>query len=211
MRKLWIFGDSLSVGFNSFIPNKLYDKRDWWSTHLGNKLGCDEVINTAGAGNDRLQILHKWLTNWNDIDSNDIVIYQIGFKDRYNLQPLNINALDIADYIFEQKGNGTNDINSILENHWSGAEWGYELFNKVVLNWGKDKQIYFWNMTEDWQEYKNLPNKLHSPNGSSSVWEGWLNQDDKLWIWHRDGWHDKHFNQEAHIKLAESFYKQING
>jgi hypothetical protein len=99
---LWIFGDSLATGYNSFVPNSLYPKEIWWSHQLAEKLGM-ECINTAGSGNDRFQILTKWLTNWNDIKEGDIVIYQIGFKDRYNLQPLNINALDLPYELMKDK------------------------------------------------------------------------------------------------------------
>ena len=132
---LWIFGDSLATGYNSFVPNSLYPKEIWWSHQLANKLGMD-CINTAGSGNDRFQILTKWLTNWNDIKEGDIVIYQIGFKDRYNLQPLNINALDLPYELMKDKK---------LENYYDG-EYGFSLFNKVVLGWGKNINVYFWNV-----------------------------------------------------------------
>lgn len=194
---LWIFGDSLATGYNSFVPNSLYPKEIWWSHQLANKLGMD-CINTAGSGNDRFQILTKWLTNWNDIKEGDIVIYQIGFKDRYNLQPLNINALDLPYELMKDKK---------LENYYDG-EYGFSLFNKVVLGWGKAIKIYFWNVYEDWSEYEACPNKLLSPNGNKSLWEKYLWLDESLWIFN-DGREDRHFNEIGHGIIAESFYKQI--
>jgi hypothetical protein len=194
---LWIFGDSLATGYNSFVPNCLYPKETWWSHQLAEKLGMD-CINTAGSGNDRFQILTKWLTNWNDVKQGDIVIYQIGFKDRYNLQPLNINALDLPYELMKDKK---------LENYYDG-EYGFSLFNKVVLGWGKNIKIYFWNVYEDWSEYEACPNKLLSPNGNKSLWEKYLWLDESLWIFN-DGREDRHFNEIGHGIIAESFYKQI--
>lgn len=196
--KLWVFGDSLSTGYNSFVPNCLYPKEFWWSSILAEKLNL-ESINTAGSGNDRFQILVKWLTNWNDISENDIVIYQIGFKDRYNLQPLNINALDLPFELLKDKN---------LENYYFG-EYGFNLFEKVVLNWGKKLNLYFWNVYENWQEYDKCPNKLVSPNGDKSLWENYLWKDNSLWIYNDEGFEDRHFNKDGHQLIANSFYEQI--
>ena len=198
--KLWVFGDSLSIGFNSKSEHCLYPKEFWWSQILADKFNM-ELISTAGAGNDRVQIMYKWLINWNDINKDDIVIYQMGFKDRYNLMPLNIPLFSLPNQY----------IPSNFEMTYNG-EYGVDLFNKVVLEWGKNYNIWFWNVQRDWQEYSHIINKLYSPIGiNTSPFEDWLEPESKLndsETKYRDN-DDGHFTKLGHLELANSFYKQI--
>lgn len=196
--KLWVFGDSLSVGYNPFNTNGyLYDKSNWWCNILADKLNI-ECVNPSGVGNSNYQIRHKFYEVFGDIKENDIVIFQFTFHNRINLEPGNIQIDSVLNV----------NIDDILQNEWN---YKWNTFYPKVTKWMDERHIkyLFWSSENDIPNHIISKHWISSPNGGYGVWESWLNVDDVLWIKTDDGKIDKHFNLSAHSLFAEHILKKI--
>jgi hypothetical protein len=196
MKKLWIFGDSLSTGFNDWLPNKMFSDEITWPHLLSNNINY-QCVNLAKPGYGLAEILHSWLLNWNDIDIDDLVIIQLGFETRYNLIPLNISTYEL----------NANIIPSNFEELFN--VYYKNIVDKCILKWGNKLNIYFWNVKSDWYPFNHIKNKLYSPIGTPGLYEGFLTDNPTYQNLDNNNNSDGHFNELSHIKVAESFYKQI--
>ena len=200
MNKLWVFGDSLSVGYNPFNTNGyLYPKSNWWSNILADKLNM-ECINPSGVGNSNSQIRQKFYENFGDIQSGDLVIFQFTFRHRIKFEPGNID-LDMMDELINP--------DNILRDEWN-QNWN--VFYPRIRRWLRERNInyFFWSSENDIPQMYIDERWIESPNGGYGIWENWLNLDNRLWIENEDGRVDKHFNLYAHTEFAEHIFKKIN-
>ena len=184
--KLWVFGDSLSVGYNPFNTNGyLYPKPNWWSNILADKLNM-ESENPSGVGNSNYQIRHKLYESFGDIKENDIIIFQFTFHNRINLEPGNIQIENVSNL----------NVDDILQNEWN---YKWNTFYPKIINWCRERNIkcLFWSSENDIPNHIIDKHWITSPNGGYGVWENWLNI-------------DKHFNITAHNQFAEHIFKKIN-
>lgn len=195
---LWIFGDSLSVGYNPFNTNGyLFPTDNWWSNILAHKLNF-ECINPSGVGNSNYQIRHKFYENFGDIKENDIVIFQFTFENRINFEPGNISIENIKNL----------NLDDIIINEWN---YKWNIFYPKIIKWLNDKNV----KVLFWSSENNVPNNILNENwielpaGKYGVWENWLNVTDSLWIKNEDGRVDKHFNQYGHKLFADFIYLKI--
>lgn len=84
MSKLWTFGDSLTAGFKSTDKWAVdYCKWKGYIPKTYNEIICDkieyELVNLGKGGSDNYTIFHKFISNLNHFQKNDIVI--IGWAD----------------------------------------------------------------------------------------------------------------------------------
>lgn len=199
MNKLWVFGDSLSVGYNPFDNNTyLFPKENWWSTILADKLGM-ECENPSGVGNANTQIRQKFYENFGDIQSGDLVIFQFTFRNRIKFEPGNID-LDMM--------NGLVDPDNILRDEWNQM---WNVFYPRIRRWLKERNInyLFWSSENYVPQMYIDEHWIESPDGGYGIWENWLNINESLWITD-NGRIDRHFNEIGHQLFSEHIYKKIN-
>ena len=139
--KLWIFGDSLSTGYNPFLTeNYLYPTEITWPYLLAKDLNL-QLNNIAGVGDSNFQIRKKFYENFGDFKNGDFIVFQYTFKNRIKFEPGNIPIEHI---------NYTNDIDSLIMDDYN-VMW-HDFYPKVI-RWLKEKNINF----IFWSTESNLP------------------------------------------------------
>lgn len=89
MNKLWTFGDSFTAGHGCIPEYEYYEKYhkegcNIWPQHLADELNL-ELINLGKSGASNDQIIDLIITNYDDISTNDTVIIQKSFPNRFDV------------------------------------------------------------------------------------------------------------------------------
>lgn len=121
MKKLIIFGDSFSTNFTT---NDSVPVENGWPELLSKQLNI-QLINHAIIGASNGEIINKFFEKYEDIDSNSIVIFQIGFFSSRILEHFSGKTIQIGYDYTEEKKFSIEDI---------------QYYNKKVFN--LDKYIY---------------------------------------------------------------------
>ena len=206
MNKLWVFGCSFSTSFNlHFVEN--YEKLNWPAL-LADKLNL-ELVNLAHAGQcNWVNILH-FIDVRDEIKSDDIVIFEFTFFDRYNIYPIRAQLADLEAFFIRSEISLDNAVKNYM-----GIN--YRWFNKQILEYSKKNNlnIYYWsaegNTSVEFTKYHKLVPFIPAPNDNEdkkhfSIYNLWQNQIEEQWILLPDGSKDKHFNQIGHQRLANHF------
>jgi hypothetical protein len=206
MKTLWVFGASMSMAWNEGgINESLKD----WTQLLANNLKCDTIENHSGAGNSNFEILWKFITNRDKIQSNDIVIFQFVHFEHIKLFPSNVNITELPYWLIEKMGG----LDSII--HTDNQTYIKDTWEKLLVNWCKKNNISFlcWFTGGDEHIINRFlevcrENCIHIPDSSNKfgIFDDWQVECESQWLSEKD----KHFNELGHRMFFENIITQIN-
>lgn len=212
MKRIWIFGASMSMGWEGFGDGsdggRETNESERWTNLLKDKLGYDEVINHSGAGNSNLEILWKFIMKRDQIGKNDLVIFQFVHFEMIKTFPFDVKLTDLSFDIVNKAGGLDHLINTynntILRDGWETLFVNWCKTNKIdFLCWftGSEEHIH--------NQYLEIcrNNFIHIPDCDSKfgIFDDWQ-------IFCEDQWlaeNDKHFNSLGHKRFCELIFEQV--
>lgn len=206
MGKLFVFGCSFSTGFNlDFVENV---DNLIWPKLLADKLNL-ELFNLAHAGQcNWVNILH-FIDVRDQINKDDIIIFELTFFERLNLYPTRAQLEDLREFWIRSQS----DMTSVI-NRYKGINLRW--FKKQVIDFCKQNElkIYMWSAegktNKEFEKYHKEIAFMPAPNDSVenktfSIYSKWQDLIDEQHIIKPDGTVDKHFNKIGHQRLADHF------
>jgi len=197
--KTYVFGDSYSVEFNDphlYPPGHHYC--DWkgyvpkkYFHHLSDKFGSTEIINFAKSGNDNENIFEKFTEVYEDIQTDDLVIFGWTMLGRFSI----CNNLRTEES---------------LEHLW-GSSTGFNHFDWVVqAGINKSSKLYHLRILK----LINFINKILQNNKVVHwTWKhepGKETTDEKTIKFETNGEvNDYHYNEKTHIILYDKMIKEF--
>lgn len=176
MKKLWVFGDSNSEGYNEqyhwvppYLEHKGY-KPKWWSELVSEELGM-QLLNRAKGGTDNYTIFESVCKEVNNIKTNDVIV--IGWSSILRTRVINTAILP-------------NHFISVLPNNqFSLDELDKKSIEQMIVN--RDNELYI----DEVMNWMKLINKAFENNKVLyfSSWPEFLSKKDSIinhhwWISH---------------------------
>ena len=203
--KLFIFGDSYSTGWVH-----QFDKiENNWAKIVADKFDL-ELINTAEAGNSNLQVGIRIVEQLENINENDIVIFQSCFWETVRVIEANVMFYDNNDWQTGEESGikfRIKKTEETLAKKQQIIQSNSEIFIKFYnLLKTKTKNVFCWYLTKGNLSEYNIDHKKFITNidGGDNFFE-WLDNHNELWTTKGD----KHLNAEGHKLWAEHIYKTI--
>jgi hypothetical protein len=196
MKKLWVFGDSNSEGYNEqyhwvtpYLEHKGY-KPKWWSELVSEELGM-ELLNRAKGGTDNYTIFESVCKEVNNIKTNDVIV--IGWSSILRNRII-IDAFEKDTFL------------TIVPN----SEYHYDYFcnqciQEMVVN--RDSQLY----VDEVMNWMKLIRKAFTNNKvlCFSSWPEFLNEKNIInGNWWKHGHHIMTIDAETNGKLNDGHFSE---
>lgn len=213
-RNLIIFGDSFSTNFTSTNEVNIQES---WPVLLSKKLNYN-LINHAIIGASNGEIINKFFEKYKDINSNDLVILEIGFYNRILDQFKNTTvAIDydtrfskIEMDFFKYK---SLDLDEYITQDLIKFAFICDYLKKIGVNfliWCIDRDL---DKVKESRGYAHFFYHLRDSmfdnfilfNDKFSCMDEFINPNEKYWC--HEG--DKHFNKIAHSDFFQYLYEYI--
>jgi len=207
MKKLWVFGCSFATGFNQEGNDLNYH----WPLLLSEKLNC-ELVNFGSPGLCNWDNILKFIDVRDEMNSEDVVVFEFTFFDRINLYPHIAHIKEFKEYFAK------NDYNKFAQKN---KDVNFDWFKKHILTYCKNKNIKLYCITAegqysiDFDRYFNIINFIPAPNHSNknpnySFYTGWQDDNEETWIHYANKTYDKHFNRLGHEIMANNIFTHID-
>ena len=208
--KLFVFGCSLSTGFGGHDCN--IDVNKTWPKLLADKLNL-KLDNSAHAGQCNWVSILQFIDKRDEIQKDDIVVFEFTFFDRFNVYPTRAQLIDLQDFFIQHKI----QLPEITQQY---KDINFNWFKKQILKWCVDNSIklYVWSTDgqthQEFKRYKDIIEFIPAPNSTKdkpnySFYVKWQNDATDQHIVKENGEIDRHFNELGHERMANHMYSNI--
>ena len=199
INRMWTFGNSMSCSFTSdlefakeYIKYKGYEPKIY-SEIISEKLEF-ELINRANKGDNNYGILHAFLSEIDNIKSDDLVIVQVHKKFRFrlvdeygNIEPISQHWNNRYKITLNTKSDNPNNF---IVNHKDEVNNLVKIVKLLIPN----NKIFFWSPFQETSDNINMLNFYQFTTITEET-NGIIN--------------DKHYGEIGHIELADYILKDI--